>query len=115
MNRRSLEQVLADTRGDGQVLRSRGHGHDAQLLEKVCDEVAAAAEDYLTWLKESKARLRSGHSFDWLRARFNDWLSQGNARWNGKEREYRAIVIPRRAHEELDYAAGERAAERRSA
>jgi hypothetical protein len=110
---KTLEQVLADTREDAEVLRRRGHVHDAELITKVCDDVAAALEDYLTWLPESKACLQSGHSRTWLRARFKDWQAAGHARWITGEREYRAIILPRRSHPELDYAAGERAADER--
>lgn len=109
----TVEQVLADTREDAEVLRRRGHVHDAELMTKICDQFAAALEDYLTWLKEPKARVQSGHATAWLRARFAQWESQGHARLRDGVREYRAIILPRRSHPELDYAAGERAAEER--
>ena len=108
---RSLEQVLADSRGDAAVLRRRGHADDADLIERLCADVARSAEDYLSWLPEPQAALQSGHTVAWLRARFAEWQAQGNARGTGRHREYRAIIVPRRVQAELAYRAGERAAD----
>ena len=93
-----LEQVIADEREAAAILRGKGHPHDATLLEGLLDRVSAAAEDYITWLSEDDARLRSGHTVYWLRARFGGWESQGHARWNGRKREYMMLIIPQRTH-----------------
>lgn len=105
----TLEQVLADARGEAAVLRSHGHKAQADSVEKVCEAVTAAAYEYLNWLSEAEARLRSGHSTEFLRARFARWLEQGLARWDGKRRQYRAVVIPQRANREAAREAGRRA------
>lgn len=106
----TLEQVLADARGDAQVLRKRGHGRDAELIEKLCDEVSAAAEDYLRWLNEDEAMLRSGRSSAWLRGAFPEWERSGHARRDGKRRLYRQVVVPVRANVTAAAAAGRAAA-----
>lgn len=108
---RTLEQVLADHRGDAAVLRRNSHVHDAELLERFCDEVAEAAHEYLTRLSEAEAMLRSGRSREWLRSRFPEWEAQGNA-WRGPrgERGYRMLVVPRRANIERAYQAGRQSA-----
>ncbi len=106
---RSLEQVLADWREDAQALRRNGHAHDAQLIERLCDDVRDSAYSYLNWLSEPEARLRSGHSTGFLRARFGRWLEQRLGRWDGKRRQYRAVVIPQRANREAAREAGRRA------
>ena len=105
----SLEQALADTRGDAAILRKRGHAHDAELLESLCDRFARAAEDYLTRLTEEQAMLQSGHSRSWLRSRFSEWEQAGHAGREGRRRWYRAVLIPRRGHADLAYQAGRRA------
>ncbi len=105
----TLEQVLADARGEAAVLRSHGHKAQAESIEKVCEAVTGAAYEYLNWLSEGEARLRSGHSTEFLRARFAAWNEQGLSRWNGKKREYRAVVVPQRANREAAREAGRRA------
>jgi len=96
---RSLEQVLADARGELPVLRKHGQDVLADALERLCQEVADATEDYRTWLSEGDAMLRSSKGRYWLRSRFGDWARQGLARWsprNSRAREYRALVVPQR-------------------
>jgi hypothetical protein len=105
----TLETVLADAREDAQALRRHGHKHDAELIEALCDKVQAAAYEYLNWLTEGEAKLRSGHSSEYLRARFPQWLEQGLARWDGKKRQYRAVVVPQRGNREAAREAGRRA------
>ena len=105
----TLEDVLADERGAAQVLRANGHAHDAELIERVCDRVSEAAEDYLRWLSEADARLRSGRSVAWLRSRFPEWERAGHAKMLRGARRYRALVIPERAHLSDAREAGRRA------
>jgi hypothetical protein len=111
----TLEEVLADWRGDAAVARRLGHLQQAEQLERMADQVAAAAEDYLTFLNEPDARLVSGKTLEWLRGRFPEWLDRGLARYNGKKREYRQLALPRRANVPAARAAGRRAAQERSA
>lgn len=106
----SLEDVLADARGEAAVLRRAGYPIQAQAIERLCDAVADATEDYRTWLTESDARLQSGRSVEWLRGQFPRWLERGLVRMNGKKREYRALIVPRRANVSAAKAAGRRAA-----
>lgn len=105
----TLEQVLADAREEAAVLKRAGHPVQAGSIDKLCDAIAAAAEDYLTWLNEPDARLQSGWSVERLRGQFPRWLDQGLARLNGKRREYRALIIPRRANVSAAREAGRRA------
>ena len=107
---RTLEQLLADWHGDAQVLRRRGHDGEADQVEQFADAVARAAEDYLRWLSEDDALLRSGRSLAWLRSQFAEWERAGHARRNARERWYRMLVIPQRANTLAARAAGRRAA-----
>ncbi len=92
----TLEQVLADWRGDAAVVRKHGDKHTADVIERLCDAVARAAEDFLVWLGEDDAILRSGHTRAWLRGRFAQWESQGHAKHVNRRRYYRQLVVPRR-------------------
>lgn len=110
--RRSLEQVLADHRGEAAVLRANGHKLQAESIERVCDDVARSQRDYLDWMEEGEAISRSGKSAEWFRSRFPDWEAQNLAEWRHKKRYYRRIVVPRRANLEAARAQAERDARR---
>ena len=106
---RALEQVLADHRGDAQVLRRKGHARDADLVERICDDVTRTAEEYLRWISEEDAQLRSGWSRERLRAHFAEWERQGHARRDGRRRLYRMLIVPQRANTIAAREAGRRA------
>ena len=57
-----LEQVIADWRENAQVLRRTGHQHDGDLIDQLLDEVVSASEEFVTWLTEDAAMLRSGRA-----------------------------------------------------
>lgn len=109
----TLEQVLADARGDAARLRFHGHKAQADSLEAVCEAVAGAAEEYLRWLSEENACLRSGRSRKWIRARFPEWEAQGHARLRGRHREYRMVIVPKDANRIAAREAGRRAGQAR--
>lgn len=111
--RRELEQVLADYRGEAQCLRANGHAAQAESIERVCTHVAEAMEAYLDWLTEDQARTRSDRSLDFLRARFPIWETAGLARWSAtkpRRRQYRRLIIPLRANLEAARAQADRMA-----
>lgn len=111
----ALEQVLSDMRGEAQVLRKHKDDRTADVIDSLVDRVKSAAEDLITWLSEPEAQLRSGRSLPWLRHRYPEWEESGHARLNQKgHREYRLIVIPRRANVSAAREAGRRG-ERRHA
>jgi hypothetical protein len=110
-----LETVLADWREKASVLRGVKHAHDAELIDAICDEVARAAEDYMRFLSETDAMLRSGKSAEWLRSRFPEWSSQGHAEKRKSVRYYRALVVPRRPDLEAAREQGRSGERRRSA
>lgn len=108
---RTLEQVLADAKGEVPLLRKRGAHLVADAIEELADAVTVSAEDYLTWLSEMKAELRSGKSARWLRSQFPAWEREGHARWHNGERQYRRLIVPQRANPIAAYEAGRRAGE----
>lgn len=103
-----LTQVLADARGEAAVLRRRGHVHEADAIEELCTKVQKAAEDFLTFVAETDARLATGRSVDYLRSHFAEWERQGHAFKRGRIRYYRLLVLPRRADVQAARAAGRR-------
>ncbi len=107
---RPLEQVLADWREDAQILRKHGHVREAGQIEQLSRDVAEAVEEYLKWVSEEDAMLRSARSREWLRSQFPDWERMGHARRDGKRRCYRLLVIPVRANLTAAAAAGREAA-----
>lgn len=110
MSAQEFEAAVADEREQANVLRLKGHPHDAQLLEQVVERLARAAEEYLTWLTEAEAGIRSGKSATWLRARFPAWEAAGHARLRGSHRrEYLMLVVPQRVHPSAAREQGRRA------
>lgn len=95
---KSLQQVITDWRGDASVLRSRGHTSEAKLLETCAEEVASSAEEFLRFLPETDAQLRSNRSKDWLRSQFPQWEAMGHAEKRNGRRYYRMLIIPQRAN-----------------
>jgi hypothetical protein len=89
-----LAQVLADVRGEAALFRRRGVTQLADFADEVAAKVADAAEDYLTFVTESEARLR-GAKLAFLRRNFATWEADGHARKVHGIREYRAIMLPR--------------------
>lgn len=105
-HRKAPEQIIADWRGDAQSLRSRGHGHDADLLEQCADEMQAALGGFLTWMSEPDARLKSGRSQDYFRDHFAEWQMLGLAKLEGKTRYFRSVIVPQRVHASAARLAG---------
>jgi hypothetical protein len=91
-----LEQVLADYREEAAVLRRAGNTGQADYVDRVLDAVAAAAEDYIRWLEESDAILKSGLAPRTLHRRFRELVDCGLARWTAGRRQYRSCAIPPR-------------------
>jgi hypothetical protein len=96
-----LDAVLAQEEADAAALRRKGDLRAAEIVEAVVARVRASAEDWLTWLDEPDAALRSGRAPAWHRARFAAWERQGHARFgrvNGRRvRQYRRAIVPMRA------------------
>lgn len=111
----TLEQVLSDLRGEAAVLRKHGDARVADVMDGVVERVKAAAEDYITWLEEDDAMLRSAHQRRWFRAQFATWAAEGNAKKEAGRYHYRQIIVPQRANASAAYQAGVDAARRLSA
>jgi len=103
-----LAEVLANARGEAAVLRRAGNEGQADYIERLCDAVKDAAEDYMRWLEEPDALLKSGWSERTLRRRFTELLECGLARWNDGRRQFRACGIPQRADTDAQRRRGAR-------
>lgn len=91
-----LAQRLADVLEEAAVLdRNRGSFSIERVRQLVADIKMDAAE-YLTWISEPQAIIRSSHKEPWFRQRFPEWQRQGHARVNPKtkRREYRQMIVP---------------------
>jgi hypothetical protein len=94
---RDLNQILADAREEAKIIGRMGNAQQAEYLTSLLDRIQDATEDYLLWLSEEKAQLKSGLSARTLRRRFKELYDCGLARYNVKhQREYRSVAIPSR-------------------
>lgn len=91
----TLERVLTTAKDDAAALRRRGDARTAQVLDDLCGAVAEAAADWLAWLSESEATLRSGKSVDYFRDRRIQWEIDGLAKKEGRRWFYRRCIVPR--------------------
>jgi len=94
---RALEQVVADARGEAAVLRSNRASFSVDRVEQILDDVALAAEPYITWLSENDAAMRRGVTPPTMAGYFAAMLRDGNARLSGRARQYRMCAVPQRA------------------
>jgi hypothetical protein len=94
----TLESVFDKYATEARVLEQHGHAEQARTIISLIDDIRVAAADYLTWLSESDAALRSNHAPAWLRAKFAAWSREGNARIHRGQRQYRKVVVPQRQH-----------------
>jgi hypothetical protein len=93
-----LSQVIADARGEAQVLRRAGNVGQADYVESLCDRVASSAEDYLRRISLADARLKSGLNVRTIKRRFRELQDCGLAGYNDRgEMWFRACAIPQRA------------------
>ena len=111
----TLEQALAEWRERANALRATGHGHDAELIDHVLDDVRRAepVPELLTWLSEADALVYEGRiTADGLRARFAELEARGLARWDPRQRKrwYARIALRHRGNTDAARAAGQRAA-----
>lgn len=105
-----LAQLLADVREEATILEANHAAMSVARVRQLLTDVEAAAEEWLLWLSEGDAMVRTGFSAAWLRARFDAWAREGHARLAGRARQYRACVLPRRANTEQAAAKGRLAA-----
>ena len=92
---RPTERVLADFREEAAVLRRNGHVAQADAIVRVCDQVAESAIDFLSWITETEARMRSGKGEDYFKARRQRWAEDGLAEQRGRHWYYRRCIIER--------------------
>ena len=106
----SLEQVIADLRGDAAVFDRNGEPARAQANRDLAERIESVSEEHITWLSEGDAAMRAGKSEAWVRARFEQLKHDGRARLKGRARQYLACAIPRRANVDTAAARGRQAA-----
>ena len=102
----SLEDLLTELTDDAKVLANHGDERAAKLIGAIVKRVRDAAEDYLTWLSEDDATLRSNHARRWFRNQFATWAAEGNAKKERGRYYYRMCIVPQRANVSAAYADG---------
>jgi hypothetical protein len=110
MAREDAIEVLGDERGQAAVLRANGHDHDAKIIERICDRFAEAAHEYLNFMSEPEAMLRTGKSERQLRRLYAELEPRGHAKRIGSTRYYREVMLEPRANLSAAREAGRRAA-----
>ena len=109
------EDLIERWEADIVSFRRNDSDKEADGIERKLREITEAFHEYLTWISEPDAELRSGHTKEWLRDRFKPWQRSGHARKQGRVRWYRMVVVPQRERMREEYEAGLRAADRRVA
>lgn len=94
---KQLEEVIADAREEASVLDSNRASFSVARVRDLLDEIAAAAEAFITWLSEGDAAMRAGVSGETMRGRYPTMEREGNARMSGRQRQYRQCAVPQRA------------------
>ncbi len=111
----SLEEVLAGTRVKAGIARELRDERIAAVMEDVVAMVEEATRDYRTFLPEADAIVWSGRSRAWLRRRYRELATDGNAKLSETGvRTFRRIALPRRrGHTGLEDAADRIASSKR--
>lgn len=105
-----LREVLADEVGQAAVLEHNGHEHDGRLIRRIVTRVSEAAHEYLNFLNEPEAMLRTGKSERQMRRLYAELEPRGHAKKLGAMRYYRECMLEPRANLSAAREAGRRAA-----
>lgn len=92
-----LASILAKRLDEADVLEKHGGAFSVDQIRAFIDEIKTAGPDFITWLSEKEAMIRSGWSKPRLMSHFAQWQEQGYARHNpdrSKERQYLAVIVP---------------------
>lgn len=92
-----LAHILAKRLDEAEVLERHGGAFSVQQIREFIAEIQTAGPEFITWLSEKEAMIRSGWSKPRLMTQFAQWEEQGYARKNPerpKERQYLAVVVP---------------------
>lgn len=95
--RKDLAAVLAKRLDEAAVLEKHGGAFSVAQIREFIDEIKTVGPEFITWLSEKEAMIRSGYSKGRLMAQFAQWEEQGYARKNPerpKERQYLCAIVP---------------------
>jgi hypothetical protein len=92
-----LAAILGTMDEDAAVFERNGDAARAAALRARAAEIRAAAADYITWLTEDEAMLRSGDSRTRVKSLALKYVQAGHARIVGRRFQLRACIVPRRA------------------
>lgn len=90
-----LDTILRRWEMDAAALARNGEPEKAAMLQRCIAEVTQAGEEWLTWITEEEAALRSGKSVVWWRGQFPALQKRSHARQVGHgKRIYRLAIVP---------------------
>ena len=91
-----LASILGTMDEDAAVYERNGDSARAQALRARAEEIRAATAEYLTWLTEEQAGLRSGESRTRIKSLALKYVAAGHARVVGRKYLLRACIVPKR-------------------
>lgn len=91
-----LAAILGTMDEDAVVYARNGDLSRAAALRDRATEIRVAAADFLTWLSEDDAALRSGETPGRMRSLAVRYLASGHARRVNRKFLLRACIVPRR-------------------
>ncbi len=92
-----LAAILGTMDEDAAVYERNGDTGRAAALRERAAEIRQAARDFITWLSEDEAMLRSGESRTRVKSLALRYVAAGHARVVGRRFQLRACIVPRRA------------------
>lgn len=107
---KDLDTIIADAFAESRTLEGNRAAFSVDRVREILGDVREATEEWTTWLSETDAAIRSGYTEATLRGKFENLRRDGHARLVGKNRQYRACAVPRRANVVAAAARGREAA-----
>lgn len=109
---RDLATMFGDAEEEAAILDANKATFATSRVRELLREFRAAAADYITWISEREAMIRSGHKEPWLRKQFPTWERMGHAKLNDRgQRLYLRLIVPLRSDDATIRAAAAHAAQ----
>lgn len=109
---RDLKDMFADAEEEAAMLDANEAKFSPSRVREMLREFRAASDDYITWITEREAMIRSGHKEPWFRKQFQIWQQMKHAKVNDRgQRMYRRLIVPLRRDEGASVAEARRLAQ----
>lgn len=91
-----LAAILGTMDEDAAAYARNGDTAKAEAIRARANEIRQAARDFITWLTEDEAMLRSGESRQRVKSLALRYVAAGHAKIVGRRFHLRACIVPRR-------------------